>query len=165
MHNVPPRTLGVQICSFVAMYSCSHVGSIPVQFETPCNKLKLRMAKGPLRLQAETYTQYKECKPGNCSYAKKRFRIMRFGPVQLKLEELDCITLGDWYDSGTWALVVVMLCTGKETKKRHIVKRQKVKTYCKKEKHRTQRQTHRHRHRPKHRQTQTQTQTQTDNLT
>ena len=86
---------------YVYIYICSHFGSIPVQFETPCNKLKLRMAKGPLRLQAETYTQYKECKPGNCSYAKKRFRIMRFGPVQLKLEELDCITLGDWYDSET----------------------------------------------------------------
>ena len=69
------------------------------------------MTKGPLRLQAETYTHYKECKPVYRWYEKgqkksqkdqnSKLRIIKIGPVQLELEPSDYNLINEWYHSET----------------------------------------------------------------
>ena len=51
----------------ICIYICSHFGSIPIQVETPCDKLG--MTKGQFQL---TYDQYKELIPFERWYKKNK---------------------------------------------------------------------------------------------
>ena len=72
------------------VYICSHFGSIPIQVETPCNKFKFRMTKGPPRLQAETYTQKNQ---------NSKLGILKIGSVRLELKPSDELLVREWYHS------------------------------------------------------------------